>query len=148
MSKYPKKYMSWDDIDRHAFYIVKQMKEDGFKPDMIIGLARGGLPPAVLLSNHLSIPLLTVDISFRDGMVASSPWPAIKKKLTYLVLDDINDSGKTFDYINTYLTTRNITFKTAAIISKKSSKFTVDYEGQMQYNDSWIVYPWERVNYE
>ena len=41
--------------------IVRQIYTANYRPDYIVGLKRGGLVPAVMLSHYLDIPLHTLD---------------------------------------------------------------------------------------
>ena len=67
----------------------------------------------------------------------------INREDTIKIVDDINDSGTTFKVISDVFRDKRLDFKTAAIINKKSSHFTVDFFGEMFYYDDWINFPWE-----
>jgi hypoxanthine phosphoribosyltransferase len=107
--------------------IIRGMSKDGWIPDYIVGITRGGLIPAVMLSQYLDIPMHTLNISFRDGEGGpeSNLWmaedaygyvpyegtelpvvrdpdrvttdPAVRKRI--LIVDDINDTGRTLNWI-------------------------------------------------
>ena len=51
--------------------IVRGMSADQWRPDYVVGLTRGGLVPANMLSQYLDVPMETLKVSFRDD--ASSP---------------------------------------------------------------------------
>ena len=70
----------------------------------------------------------------------------LDKELNYLIIDDINDSGKTFQHLTQTLKQKDIKYKTAALNSKITSKFIVDFAGIIQDNDAWITFPWEKIN--
>jgi len=113
-------YVSFEDIQRQVQDILRQMHNDNWRPDYIVGLTRGGLTPAVLLSQYLDIPCETLRVSLREhGQTESNCWmaedafgtvpfqevesygarwdPARRKKI--LIVDDINDSGATINWI-------------------------------------------------
>lgn len=46
--------------------IIRDMAQDNWKPDYIVGLTRGGLIPAAMLSHYLNVPMHTLNVSFRD----------------------------------------------------------------------------------
>ena len=62
----PKKYYSWSDIEKCAQSICLQMYRDNWRPDYIIGLTRGGLPLAVMISHMTNIRMETLKVKLRD----------------------------------------------------------------------------------
>ena len=161
--------------------IIRDMNNDGWRPDYIVGLNRGGLTPAVMISHYLDIPMHTLDVSFRDGNMGpeSNLWmaeeafgyvpenergesgtqvdPAYRKNI--LIVDDINDSGRTMNWIKDdwrnsclpshdawkHVWNNNVRF--AVIVNNDASSFTdVDYAGleiNKLENPVWCVFPWE-----
>lgn len=87
--------------------IARQMSKDNWKPDYIVGLTRGGLQAAVMLSHYLDVPMHTLNVSLRDSDVGpeSNLWMAEdafgynKAPVNILIVDDINDSGATLNWI-------------------------------------------------
>jgi hypothetical protein len=160
-------YYTWHNIEKAVNDIVSQLYKDGWKPDYIVGISRGGLTPAVLLSHLLDIPMHTLDVQLRDGEpdnCESNCWMSedafgyTEEMKNILIINDINDSGNTINWIkwdwrSTCLPNepkwdtvwgKNVRF--AAIVNNLSSKETVNYssiEINKQENDCWIVFPWE-----
>ena len=137
--------LTYNDIHERIKTILDIMEKHEYKPDRIIGITRGGLIPAVTLSHLLDIPMEIVSVSFRDGK-CNENIPELDKELNYLIIDDINDSGKTFQHLTQTLKQKDIKYKTAALNSKITSKFIVDFAGIIQDNDAWITFPWEKIN--
>ncbi len=124
-------------------------------PIISIGIGRGGLVPAVYISHQLDLPMLSVDHSskvpgFADellGKVAEKSRDGTK----LLVVDDINDSGGTIDYIRRLLAAvgceaGNLRF--AVLISNSRSKVSVDYWSRIidrNEDKNWFVFPWEAM---
>lgn len=173
-----KKYYEYLHCRDWVNQITYQMYNDMWRPDYIVGLTRGGLVPAVMMSHALNIPMHTLNISLRDSHSGpeSNLWmaedafgykdgdgtktdPALRKNI--LILDDINDTGATLDWIiqdwqASCLPTHhawdaiwghNVRF--AVLIDNLSSKFSrkVDYCAKTinkAERDVWIVFPWER----
>ena len=140
-SKPPVVYYSWDTIDDLVEEIAN--KSSSFKPTHIVGIARGGLIPAVILSHSLNIPMEVIGVSFRDNKATHHTKLKPIKDANYLIVDDINDSGTTFSVVSQIFKNRRLNFTTAALINKKSSSFSVDFYGEMFYYDDWINFPWE-----
>lgn len=156
-----KEYYSWKNIEGACLDLARQLIADNYKPDYIVGLTRGGLVPAVLLSQYLSVPMETLKISLRDSIeTETNCWMAedAYKGVKILVVDDINDSGATLNWLrkdweSSCLTREhdweNVwhnTVKFAVITDNLASNATVDYsvkEVNKAENDVWLVYPWE-----
>jgi hypoxanthine phosphoribosyltransferase len=160
-----KKYYEYLHIHDMVANIVSQMYKDNWRPDYVVGLTRGGLIPAVVMSNVYHIPMETLKVSLRDSDTESESnlWmseDAYNGK-NILILDDINDTGATLDWIiNDWQSSchpsdahwsnvwgNNVRF--AVLIDNLSSNFsrTVDYSAKeinKAEKDVWIVYPWER----
>tara|TARA_R110001632_G_scaffold28090_2_gene75091 strand:- start:1913 stop:2422 length:510 start_codon:yes stop_codon:yes gene_type:complete len=166
----PKKYYKWDDVEKAAQSIIMQMYKDEWRPDYIVGLTRGGLPLAVLISHMTGIRMETLKVKLRDlddneDGCESNLWMAEdafgygKDPVKILIVDDINDTGATFDWImkdwaKTCLPGddrwnnvfgNNVRF--AVMTENLSSNFEhVAYnwdEVNKAEEDVWLVYPYE-----
>ena len=65
-------YYSWAQIQGAVLDIARQLQHDNWKPDYIVGITRGGLIPATLLSQYLDVPMQTLKVSLRDGSECES----------------------------------------------------------------------------
>lgn len=132
----------WFKIDE----LVKEIdnKVSSYKPTHIVGIARGGLVPAVMLSHQLNLPMETLGVSFRDNKATHHTKFKPIKDARYLIVDDINDSGTTFKVVTDIFKNRRLNHRTAALINKEKSDFNVDFYGEMFYHDDWINFPWEK----
>ena len=175
-----KHYYNWQDVERMCVSIVNQMYADNWKPDYIVGITRGGNVPATIISNITGIRCEALKVSLRDGETGktgdSMLWMAedafgyndgtkvtagpLEKKI--LIVDDINDTGATFNWIiedwkqgclpndpkwdNVF--GNNVRF--ATLTDNLSSDFnsTISYschDVNKAEEDVWLVYPWEHV---
>jgi xanthine phosphoribosyltransferase len=180
-----KHYYTYDDVHTAAMHIVLQMYQDNWRPDYVVGITRGGLPLALRISQLLDCRMETLKVKLRDakdgescetncwmaedafgyvyvpdrddvfGEVVSDP--AAKKKI--LVVDDINDTGATFNWIkNDWQSSclpKNPSWDTvwggnvrfAVMTENTASEFEgVNYhwhEVNKAEEDVWLVYPWE-----
>ena len=132
----------WNKIDD----LVKEIgsRVSAYKPTHIVGIARGGLVPAVMLSHRLNLPMETLGVSFRDNKATHHTKFKPIKDARYLIVDDINDSGTTFKVVTDIFKNRRLQHRTAALINKEKSDFDVDFYGEMFYHDDWINFPWEK----
>jgi len=114
-----KTYYSWQDVNTAATNIALKMYKDGWKPDYIVGLNRGGLPISVMLSHLLNCNHYALDVRLRDNATQESNcWMAedafgyvsaenrindvavdTNNRKNILIVDDINDTGATFNWI-------------------------------------------------
>lgn len=117
-------HYSWQDVKNQTQEILRQLHNDDWRPDYIVGITRGGAVPAVMISQYLEIPMRPLEVSLRDGGQCVSDCgmaedafgyvpqdcidhtaavhggksdPAFQKNI--LIVDDINDSGATINWI-------------------------------------------------
>ena len=156
-----KRYISEQEMKTGVLDIVSQMYSDDWRPDYIVGVTRGGLIPAVMMSHYTGIKMHTLDVRLRDGDGVgpeSNCWMSEEagagKRI--LILDDINDTGETFKWIvkdweesnppADWLDIWGNTVRFATIIDNAPSKFDVDYtsiEINKAEDPAWIVFPFE-----
>jgi uncharacterized protein len=157
--------LTFSDCESHVDKICKSIVKSHWTPDYIVGLSRGGLVPGVMISHWLNVPFKPLEVSLRDGGYRKSS-KFLSKEAQYgrniLIVDDINDSGKTFNWIiNDWETTisqkrghsledawnNNVRF--AVLINKIESgcDVSIDYFGADNSCDSspkeWYSFPWE-----
>lgn len=145
---------SWEETEKSMHSIAGSISASGFMPDAIIGISRGGLVPARLLSDYLDVPLLyTFRISFYTGIGERKEIPEVTQPLSVgikgkniLVVDDVSDSGKSLALAKEYLAPMAPTsIKTAAIHFKPGSIFKPDFFDST--TKAWVVYPWEKEEF-
>ena len=144
-----KNYFSTGQMRNALLQIEDQMVHSNWMPNVILGINRGGCIPGVYLSHRLKLPHEVLDIRLRDHTtkpnisVLEKAYPYQKK---ILKIDDINDTGETFKYIEDHFGKGDGRIKFAALIHNKPSKIKVDYHGYEINKDevpAWIVFPWE-----
>lgn len=171
-----KVHYTWKDIEHMIQTINNLMFADGWRPDYIVGLTRGGLVPATIMSNATGIMMHALDVRFRDtdpdytgpesncwmaedafGYNDGESDPSKRKKI--LIIDDINDSGKTLSWIKNdwrggclpndpvWDSLWGDSIRTACLIDNAVSGFgDTDYtalEINKEEEPIWIVFPWE-----
>lgn len=173
--------------------ICRDILVSDWRPDYIVGITRGGLVPAVMISQYLNVSMHTLNVSLRDASEGESNlWMAedalgpnsrerfienpvdvagileaasdlLEQGSTYkniLIVDDINDTGSTFNWIindwksscfpndPSWEEVWNNNVKFAVLVDNQASKCNVkmDYSGMeinKAENDIWVDFPWE-----
>jgi hypoxanthine phosphoribosyltransferase len=146
-----KNYYDYIDITMMCQEIARQARS--YDIDLIVGITRGGLIPAVYLSHELEIPMEVVAWTTRDGDFKEHNMnvsDAIEAGKNVLFVDEINDSGTTLVGINKhYVAPGNTNVYFASLIEKKSSLFNCDFKCVSMdpaQDDVWHVFPWEKSN--
>jgi uncharacterized protein len=157
-------YYSWQDVENQTQEILRRLQHDAWMPDYVVGLTRGGLVPANLISQYLEVPMETLKVSLRDdtSQPESNLWMAEDafEQKRILIVDDINDSGATLNWIKEDWMSSNLpdnskweeiwgdTVRVAVLVDNEAStsKLNVSYSAvdlNKTEEDCWIVFPWE-----
>ncbi|MHA1464970.1 MAG: phosphoribosyltransferase, partial [Candidatus Heimdallarchaeaceae archaeon] len=94
--------VSWDQAYQMTFYLFEKMIEEGYFPEIIVGIARGGWIPARLLADFYgNRRTANIKIEFYDNMNRASDEPIITQEISenvedkiVLIVDDVANSGK------------------------------------------------------
>jgi hypothetical protein len=142
---------SWERIYELLLDLASKIQNSDFKPDVIVGISRGGWPPARIMSDLLENPeLANVKAEFYLGVAKTKGEPVITQPVSVsvrgkrvLVVDDVADTGKSLRLVRTHLRQQGATeVKIATIYYKPWSIVKPDwYERE---TSRWIVFPWER----
>ena len=159
----PKMYYSDRDVRRYVHNIIRAMQQDDWRPDYVVGLTRGGLVPANMISQYLDVRMECLKVSLRDHTDSqeSNLWMAedAYNGKNILIVDDINDTGATLTWIrqdwtsgclpddDKWNTVWNNNVRFAVLVDNQNSEFdNIDYssvEINKAEEDVWIVFPWE-----
>ena len=129
--------------------ISEQLTNSNFDPEVIISINRGGCVPGIYLSHYIDKPHEVINIELRDSN-KEPDLNSIKEKISQfssvLIIDDINDSGKTIGVIKDL--SKNLITKIhfAVLINKSESTSKVEFYGKTinsKIKDYWYVFPWE-----
>ena len=129
--------------------ISEQLTNSNFDPEVIISVNRGGCVPGIYLSHYIDKPHEVINIELRDSN-KEPDLNSIKEKISQfrsvLIIDDINDSGKTIGVIKDL--SKNLITKIhfAVLVNKSESTSKIEFYGKTvnsKLNDYWYVFPWE-----
>jgi len=142
---------TWDRIYEFLLSLAEKIREDKFKPDVIVGVSRGGWPPARVMSDLLENPeIANVKAEFYLGVAQTKGEPLITQPVSVsvrdkevLLMDDVADTGKSLRLVRAHLKEKGATeVKIATIYYKPWSVVIPDYYAKE--TRSWIIFPWER----
>lgn len=141
---------SWDEIYEMLLALADMIRRDLFSPDVIIGVSRGGWPPARVMSDLLgNVELASVRVEFYRGVAETGSEPIITQPLSLpvkgkgvLIMDDVADTGKSLKVVRDHVIESGArSVKIATIYYKPWSIITPDY--YVKVTRRWIVFPWE-----
>jgi hypoxanthine phosphoribosyltransferase len=143
-----KRNVDWSEIKKIVDSLVIRINNLDIKPDCIVAVGRGGMIPSTLISYSSSItPVYSIGITTRhSGPDLYQELPtSIWEKKHILFIDDINDSGNTFDLVLQEVPESfngEITF--CSLLKRFSSNFNLnEMHGELEPTDRWIVFPWD-----
>jgi hypothetical protein len=140
---------SWGEIDEMVWRIVEEVERRGFKPDLILGVSRGGIIPALLVSDRLGVPLDIIGVRFYKGVGDVEERPHIIQDISrelgdkrVLIIDDVSDTGHTLRLVKNYVEERGAREVMVCTLHYKPwAVYRPDY--YVEETEAWIIYPWE-----
>ena len=134
-----------------SYRISRAIWGEGFRPDLIVAIARGGLVPARFIGDVLGVSTI-VSMTVRhygagaqvnDGAYVAHPVNADISGLRVLLVDDVNDTGDTFaTALPHVLELGPAEVRTAVLHEKEVSTFRADFIGETLTEWRWLIYPW------
>lgn len=142
---------TWEQIYELLLNLASHIRKVRFKPDIIVGIARGGWTPARIMLDLLENPeLANVKAEFYLSVAETKGEPVITQPVSVsvkgkkvLVVDDVADTGKSLALVREHLKEQGaIEVKIATIYYKPWSIVTPDWFEKK--TNHWIIFPWER----
>jgi uncharacterized protein len=145
--------VSWSAVEAWVASLVDKMKRDGFAPEIVIAMARGGMVPARLICDHLVIKDLYSVKTEHWGLTATPDGKArLAQALSVdvsgkrvLVVDDITDTGQSLLLARDHVARlKPGKLKTATMLHIAHSLITPDYFAKKVEKDkwTWFIFPW------
>ena len=143
--------ITWEDVERTSQDVAFKIKESGFMPDIVVGILRGGVVPARIISDILGVDdIAVIEIKLYKDFTTRGARPYLRQPVTIplkgrrvILVDDVSDTGLTLELalqaINLYMPAA---VKTATLYIKPWTRIVPDYYSEI--TDKWIVFPWEK----
>jgi len=150
MSDAPREVMTWDDLGRGARELATNVHADGFVPELVLGIARGGLLVAGALGYALGVKnTFTMNVEFYTGIDERLDMPMILppvpelvdlEEARVLIVDDVADTGQTLRLVKDFCAGKVGEVRCAVLYEKPRSIVSCEYVWRR--TDRWIDFPW------
>ncbi len=156
MARVPVKLVSWDDIVEWSRGLAEKIRESGYKPDIIVAVARGGYVPARLLADFLDVTnMLSIQSQHwveaakaAEKAILKYPFKVDLSSMKVLLVDDIVDTGETLllakEFILKEWKPEDLRIAALQWISPVA-KFEPDFYHLEVKDWVWFQYPWTRL---
>jgi len=142
--------LTWDGFGQATRDLARSIVADGFAPEVVVAIARGGLLPAGAIAYGLGVKSCgALNVEFYTGIGTVLDAPELHPPdldLGYLpgkrvlLVDDVADSGRTLALAVRMLEEAGADVRSVCIYTKPGSVATPDYS--WRETDLWINFPW------
>lgn len=143
-------YLTWDDVEKDCEALAVLVKDTSFQA--ILGVARGGVVPALLVAKILDIAFYDViGLSSYEGQKQTGTINLIKNPSMdlqtkcpdgegLLIIDDLVDTGDTLSFLRLHYPKAIY----AVPYAKPKGRDCADYVVKSFAQEEWLVFPWEK----
>ncbi len=142
--------LGWEQFGEASRELAKMVADDGYEPEMILSIARGGLCIGGALGYALAVKnTYTMNVEFYTGVderlevpriVPPAPDVVDLGQAKLLIVDDVADTGHTLKSVHDFCAGKVGEVRTAVIYEKSHSVVQCDYVWKR--TDLWINFPW------
>jgi hypoxanthine phosphoribosyltransferase len=142
----------WDDVYGMLVDLASEIRLSGYNPQVIVGVSRGGWPPARVMSDLLENPnLANMKVEFYKNIGVTVKRPKITQPVTsevsgkrVLVVDDVADSGQSLRVAFKHLVRKGAReIRVCTLYLKPKSVFKPNHFART--TSKWVIFPWERL---
>ncbi|WP_062070876.1 phosphoribosyltransferase [Demequina sediminicola] len=145
--------LTWVGFGDASRELAQAVADDGYKPDAVVAIARGGLPVGGALAYALGTKGVgTLNVEFYTGVDERLPEPILLPPLLdtdamaglrVLVADDVADTGETLALVKHLMEQYAAEVRTVVLYAKPRSVIEPDYV--WKHTDGWITFPWSAL---
>lgn len=145
-----KEILTWDGLGQATDDLARAVVDSGFRPEIIIAVARGGMLLAGSLTYALGVKLTdAINVEFYTDVHETLPDPVLLAPMLdtkaiagkqLLIVDDVADSGRTLGLVIKLLRGFGADVRSAVLYSKPQSVVEADFVWKT--TDKWIIFPW------
>lgn len=145
--------LTWASFGDASQELARVIADDGFRPDIILAIARGGMFVAGALGYALSVKNLhLMNVEFYNGVGSTLDMPVMLPPVPsavdfsekrVLIADDVADTGKTLELVRGFVTDHVAEVRSAVVYEKPGSLVKCDYVWKR--TTAWINFPWSTL---
>lgn len=153
MTTEAREVLGWDQFGDASRELAQTISHDGYIPDVVVAIARGGL----LLSGSIAYALGVkscgaVNAEFYTGIGTRLPEPIMLPPLLdeasivgkkVLLVDDVSDSGRTLAMVVQLLELTGAEVRTVVLYTKPGTVYEPTYTWRR--TPLWITFPWSAL---
>jgi hypoxanthine phosphoribosyltransferase len=142
--------LGWEEFGTGARELAAQIRAGGYDANVMLAIARGGLPVVGAVSYALGVKnCATINVEYYTGIDERLDVPVILPPLLdvadltdarLLVVDDVADTGETLRLVAETLRPAVADLRTAVLYEKSRSVVRCDYVWRR--TERWIEFPW------
>ena len=142
--------MTWEELGRGSRELAEAIHADGYAPDMVLAIARGGLLVAGALGYALDVKnTFTMNVEFYTGVDERLEMPMILppvpelvdlEEARVLIADDVADTGRTLLLVKDFCAGKVGEVRCAVLYEKPQSEVNCEYVWRR--TGHWIDFPW------
>lgn len=146
----PRENLDWQRFGEAARELAETIAADGYRPDLILAIARGGLFVAGALGYALSVKnIYVMNVEYYTGIDERLPLPVVLppvpdlvdlESARVLVADDVADTGHTLSLVHDFCKPKVADVRAAVLYEKPHSVISSEYVWAR--TDRWIAFPW------
>jgi uncharacterized protein len=146
----PRELMSWQDLGDGARELAELVDRDGYKPDIVLAIARGGLLVGGAIGYALGVKnTFTMNVEFYTGVDERLEMPMILppvpelvdlERERVLIADDVADTGLTLKLVKDFCAGKVGEVRCAVLYEKPRSVVHCEYVWRR--TERWIDFPW------
>lgn len=150
MTAAEREVLSYDAFGQAVRDLAQDIADDGYEPDVLLSIARGGLGLAMGLGYALDVKNISmVNVEFYTGvdqrlevpiMLPPTPDAVDLSGLHVLITDDVADTGETLRLVQDFCADHVAESRTAVVYRKPRSVITPDYS--WRETSAWVDFPW------
>jgi len=142
--------LTWERFGTATRELAAEIARDGFRPDIVLAVARGGLTVAGALAYALNVKnCFAMNVEFYTGVDERLEMPVVLpptldlvdiRGMRVLIADDVTDTGRTLELVRKEIAEHVGEARCAVLYHKPRSVITPEYVWAR--TDRWIDFPW------